>query len=65
MMAYDLDHPLQLDSCDRCAAPNWRECICDAARPYRQPTDVEIERARRSRLTRAELATGAENGDRL
>ncbi|MEO7033100.1 MAG: hypothetical protein ABI548_04615 [Polyangiaceae bacterium] len=56
MNAYDLDNPLRVDNCDRCGALNWRECICDSSRPFRQPTQIEIERARDERLTLAELS---------
>lgn len=62
MTGYDLDNPLRLDSCDRCGATNWRECICDCNRPYRQPTAAELEAARRTRLTRAELASECSGG---
>lgn len=65
MTGYDLDHPLKLDSCDRCGAANWRECMCDCSRPYRQPTPAELESARRTRLTRAELAAEAADGELL
>jgi hypothetical protein len=54
MNGFDLGNPLRLDSCDRCGAVDWRACICDAARPRRQPTPEEIERAREARLTRVE-----------
>lgn len=54
MLGYDLDHPLHVDGCDRCAAPHWSQCICDPGRPNRQPTAAEIEAARQRRLTRAE-----------
>jgi hypothetical protein len=55
--AYDIDHPLPLDVCDRCSF-DWAACICDPARPYRQPTPEEIETAREERLSRLERQTG-------
>ena len=54
MTGEDLDHPLPLDGCERCGAIDWVDCICSAARPFRQPTSAEIEAAREARLTRAE-----------
>ena len=58
MLGFDLDHPLDVNGCDRCAAPDWRDCICDPSRPNRNPTPDEIEAARRERLTRAERGPG-------
>jgi formylglycine-generating enzyme required for sulfatase activity len=60
---YDLDNPLRVDCCDVCDAVNWRECICDPTRPRRKPTEAELERARRARLTRSELASEAGERD--
>jgi hypothetical protein len=54
MTGEDFDNPLRLDCCDRCGAVHWGDCVCDPARPYRQPTPAEIEHARTARLTRAE-----------
>jgi hypothetical protein len=25
---FDLKNPLEIDNCDMCGAPNWRECAC-------------------------------------
>ncbi len=57
MNEYDLENPLRVDCCDVCDAVNWRECVCDPSRPRHKPTDAELERSRRARLTRAELGT--------
>lgn len=41
MNAFDLDHPMPLDACDRCSF-DWASCICDPERPHRAPSD-ELE----------------------
>lgn len=53
-LACGFESPLRTDDCERCGAIDWRDCVCDPARPYRTPTPAEIERAREARLTRAE-----------
>jgi hypothetical protein len=58
LQAYDLDHPLAVDTCDRCSLEIW-SCICNPRQPNRQPTLAEIEAARAQRLTRRELGKGA------
>jgi hypothetical protein len=52
---FDLDNPLRVDDCERCGAVHWRDCVCDPDQVHRQPTHAEIERARASLLTRAEI----------
>ena len=41
------------DECQRCGL-EWWGCICDPARPRRQPTQAEIQVAREARLVRSE-----------
>jgi hypothetical protein len=51
MTGEDLDSPPPvpgLDECERCSL-EWWNCICDPARPNRQPTPEEIEAARSER----------------
>jgi hypothetical protein len=47
-----IDHPfgdtIDVDGCQRCGEP-WWGCICDPSRPFRQPTEAEIQRARAER----------------
>ena len=49
---------IDLDGCVRCAEP-WWSCLCDASRPYRQPSAAELELARVERLSRHERLRGA------
>jgi hypothetical protein len=58
MMGVDLDSPLRVDDCERCGAVDWRDCVCDASRPHRQPTPDELELAREERLSLAERGRG-------
>jgi hypothetical protein len=50
----DLDEPLRFDDCQACGAIDWADCICSPDRPFRQPTQAELERARQERLVAAE-----------
>ena len=58
MNAIDLNNPLRVDDCDVCGAIHWRDCVCDPTRPFRQPTEAEIEAGREERLSRLERQTG-------
>lgn len=51
----------EADICLMCGLEGWG-CICDPTRPRRRATEADLEQARRTRLTRAELA--AEAGER-
>lgn len=61
MLAEDYESPLPADGCARCSEP-WVTCLCDPARPFRQPTEAELEAARDERLTRHELEPEQERG---
>ncbi|MFZ5891283.1 MAG: hypothetical protein ACOY0T_09555 [Myxococcota bacterium] len=56
------DHPFAdttfVDGCPRCAE-EWWSCFCNPSRPFRQPTQAELELAREERLSRHERMRGA------
>ncbi|MEI9951636.1 MAG: hypothetical protein WDO74_22315 [Pseudomonadota bacterium] len=55
-LAYDLDHPLRLDNCERCGAIDWRDCCCDPCAPRTAPTPQAVNQSRALRLLRAEVS---------
>lgn len=57
MNAGDFGPVAGANDCDRCGLEIWG-CVCDPARPYRQPTPEEIELAREERLSRLERTNG-------
>jgi len=56
MTGYWPPEKVESDVCLLCGLEGWG-CVCDPARPRRKPSDAEVEAARRSRMTRAELAS--------
>jgi hypothetical protein len=58
MNGFDLENPLRVDNCEQCGAVHWRDCICSPDRPFRQPTQAELEAGREERLARPERAQG-------
>jgi hypothetical protein len=60
--AYSPTDEPETDVCLSCGLESWG-CVCDPSRPLHGPQESDLERARRARLSRAELASEAGHGE--